>query len=352
MTAEVKDRDRGKVDVPALLVDPGTRLGTRLNACRRYLIAHPVPKAGERKAEKDSPITYKYVAWDDVADSVGNALALHGIVASTTMLDVNSTDGMTRGNRPTKSWIVKVRIELVSADDPDDKVESEWFGGADDPETATGIAKATTYCVKDFLLKGLILSGDPADQVSSGADSPLGSALSEGDVECPSCRKGHLRQRTGGGRPFLTCSNWKPNSQGCNFKYQGSMTAYLDEVREKEERNAPTGDFKAGPDGVPVPETAADRPPEPPAPAPLPAAATALLEALKAIPDKRAARVAIIAGGGLSLVNTEESGEDGLVLRGAVLRNMGEPNLRRILAEVEALAATPAEPAASETLPL
>ena len=320
------------------LYEPSWTLGQRVLAARRYLIEHPVLKAGQRQATGESSTTYRFVAWDDVADSVGAALALHGIVVWPSVEEWQSESGQTRRGNPTKVWLVKLKIRVESSDNRNDYTYVTWVGGSDDPETATGLAKATTYCMKDFLLMGLQLSGDDSDQKDQPGAMVSAAAGENGGVPCPACGK-PLVERTGSNGTWIRCSGWKPNKQGCNWKRDGSMAAYLEQAERKERDAEPTGEFKLGPEGEPVPVPRSEAaPPEPEIP--LGPTAQAIVDTVHVIEDKAEARNAILRAGGMALVKQKDTG--GWMLRRDMLASLQEPILKRVLRELEAMRGLPA----------
>lgn len=231
---------------PGVPWNPAHSLGTRKCLVRLELAANPLRKRGHRRGGAGQP-DYRFVGWDDIAKQVGETFARHGIDISASVEESSNEPATTPGGKPTNRWRTRVKIVLRAADNPIDAEWCEWDGVTDDGE-ATGQSKATTYAVKDWLLKSFLLAGDESD---IGGQAPGDAAAVMGSDEvpgCPRCGK-PLRELHWKDGPHVGCSGWKSNGSGCDFKAPGSLTEYISKLREASSADAPSGEFTEGPDG-------------------------------------------------------------------------------------------------------
>jgi hypothetical protein len=335
-------------------------IGQRLAACRRYLTVHPIPMLGERKATADSPQTFKFTSWNDVAEVVGAALADHGIVPHVTVLDWQATDSQTRGGKPTKSWIVKIQLTLASAEaqvsegagELTDRLVSEWVGGSDDPDTSTGLSKATTFCVRDALMKShLLLAGDDSDQQQVSENGSAASFASgvAGGIVCPKCQVGKVVQKQGKNGPWIGCSNWKPNDKGCDWKQWGTtIQDWLDKTQEQERQREPDPEapFVADQDGTPRAQTrgeveaATSGPVHSPAVAKIMALWSERDDAGRLVRPREQAREVILQNGGMSALKMPTEPDGQWLLRPSALEALKLPVLAKIQGVLEGIVVT------------
>ncbi len=316
-------------------------LATRICLARMELALKPLKKDGQRRGEEGSP-SYHFVKWDDVADQVGAVLAKHGIAMHGSTIETSVEPATTPGGKPTYRWRAKVELALVSADESTDRWTSVWDGVADDKE-ATGQSKATTYAMKDWLLKTFLLAGDESDaEQTSGSD--LADAGGLADAKCPRCGRA-LRQLNWKSGPVVGCSGWRPGGHGCDFKEDGTLTEYISKLREREAANAPSGEFVDGVDGPreltrsEADSLVRDAPP-PSSPEWMTDKHRELMQLYKEHEQSIEARNAILTAGGAVLLGQNQDGA--WVWKQAGLKSAPEKVLDRAIAALRALpAATP-----------
>jgi hypothetical protein len=317
-----------------------------------YFKDHPLLKEGERKpdAQGKGP-QYKFLAWDDVADEVGYALALHGIDFRATQEELSREDNTTPGGSATSRWTTRLRLRLVNCDKPDDFDEFTWTSGCDDKETATGVSKATTYTVKDALLKRLLLSGDPSDQQQVSENGSAASFASgvAGGIVCPKCQVGKVVQKQGKGGPWIGCSNWKPNDKGCDWKQWGTtIQDWLDKTQEQERQREPDPEapFVADQDGTPRAQTrgeveaATSGPVHSPAVAKIMALWSERDDAGRLVRPREQAREVILQNGGMSALKMPTEPDGQWLLRPSALEALKLPVLAKIQGVLEGIVVT------------
>lgn len=171
---------------------------------------------------------YKYVAWDDVAETVQTAFAAAGILCLPTVVDSGVESARTSQDKPTWRASVLVEFRLINADDPADTLTFRWPGQADDSGDKA-VQKALTYAAKYGLMKLLLIAGDDSDETGtvSEHDTTQADAGRAVVAPCPTCGA-PLRQRTSARGPFLSCSSYKGKEQpGCGQRpLDGTLEAF------------------------------------------------------------------------------------------------------------------------------
>ena len=195
---------------------------------RLAMVKQAIGKVGKSARAPKEMGGFKYVPWEGVADRIGDLFADHGIVPWTDMPEFvveQTADKVGEKRKTNYRTTVKLEIDLVNADDPDDHRVIHWSGVGDDTSDK-GLQKAATNGVKYALMKAMMLGGmggaDDSDATKIDEDSESAPDLRYGMCPAPGC-KGHVVRKTiSGGRERAECSTYryrgkdKP-AEGCQW---------------------------------------------------------------------------------------------------------------------------------------
>jgi hypothetical protein len=113
-----------------------------------------VPKSGDNKFHK-----YKYATETDITNALSPLMATHGVYMHTTILEKTMERA---GNQNYVS--IKIKVKFINVDQPDDFLESEFYGDGTDSGDK-GVYKAITGAIKYALLKTFLIStGDDPEK--------------------------------------------------------------------------------------------------------------------------------------------------------------------------------------------
>lgn len=126
------------------------------------------PKNGELKI--GGALQYKYFKADDVVNRASEGFTQFGIVFSIIVEKIDSTTYrkiITKGEKDMHYVTIQGKAILTNIDKPDDKIETSFFGSAED-EGDKAFGKANTYAKKIALMNILMIQdGEDTDATPS-----------------------------------------------------------------------------------------------------------------------------------------------------------------------------------------
>ena len=144
--ANGKDADAEAAEL--LEWDHDAPIALRLFRTKREIGFIDKDKTANIKTRKGSNFSYDYISHDNVALKSRVAFDKHGVLPWPTVLEREDDGNKTK---------LKVRVEFINVDKPDDILASEvWGDGVDESDKAPG--KAYSYAVKNAILKALQLN--------------------------------------------------------------------------------------------------------------------------------------------------------------------------------------------------
>jgi len=161
-------------------------LSAALNVHQRLRAVRMELSAIEKKGTSHDH-TYAYIRYDDVAAQIGDLMTKHGLVTIPKLSDVTTVEsGTSHAGNTIFSTKVKLILRVVNVDKPEDFVEAEWWGEAND-NGDKGIQKAATSATKFCQMKLLQIGGaedTEADPVAGAAARPAAPSAAP---ECAIC---------------------------------------------------------------------------------------------------------------------------------------------------------------------
>ncbi len=125
---------------------------------------------------RQGDVTYPYIAWDHLAETLRPLLAKHGLWLDVSVQDVQVE---TRNVRDKIAYVARVAVDIALGDVDDNVSVRRYVGeGADYGTGDKAIQKAVTSAVKYYLLKALC-AGEPAEDEDGVADAEPGRSSAE-----------------------------------------------------------------------------------------------------------------------------------------------------------------------------
>jgi hypothetical protein len=143
---------------------------------------------------------FSFIEWDDVAEKIGMLFADNGVCPLPSITDYKvEVIGKTSTEKDLYRATITLSLELINADNPEDRTTLTWVGVGDDTSDKS-IQKAATSANKYCLIKALMLGGvkgvvDSDASAIEGVDS--GTPGSTNSALCEQCQMAGFKSRRG-----------------------------------------------------------------------------------------------------------------------------------------------------------
>lgn len=117
----------------------------------------PIPKNGEVK-DKSGKLLYEYTKHDDVTAALRPLMAKHGILALPTIKSIDRETVLDSYGKQTTKICIMIDVKFKNVDNPSEEEFIVCAGEAIDNQDK-GIGKATSYALKNGMLKTFCLEG-------------------------------------------------------------------------------------------------------------------------------------------------------------------------------------------------